>query len=570
MSSRIRFASLFVAIFALAFLVACGSSSNKATPPPTGGFSNSSLSGTYVFSFAGTDFTTTDLADSESFFAVVGTFTANGSGALTGTVDVNDPELQAALGLNSNVQTGLSATGNYSITADGRGSGTLTATIGTTTYPFGLDFVLSSTNHGLITRFDASGTGSGTIDLQTSGVPQSALVGSYSFALSGWDSITAENSLGTVGTFTLDGSGNATGIEDFNDDGNAGGLTALTLASGSTVLAGSPGTSALSTSAFPGLTFDVWVIDSTHLKLIETDTSGPVLSGDAYVSTGQSFPAGNLALSMSGVDDGVGEEGAAPLALGGIFSTSSNPNNNAGAETVNDGGSPLTTPTSVTTSYSTTNGRTLLTLGNVYNGGWPGSAPSTTGSYSFAAYPFSYGTGGVGVVLLEVDGLGGITSGTAYLQTSTSLASGQGYGLNLSGENSNGEADMIAEFTLTSSSDITGLYDVNNEGSLISDYNLNTSNNASYTLNSNGQGTAQFPSLQTNGSSEIGALSLTFYTVDGTNVSFVETDNDQVATGTFELQNASGSSAKAAALPHFAMVHSSSKALKARQNRQKK
>jgi len=66
---------------------------------------------------------------------------------------------------------------------------------------------------------------------------------------------------------------------------------------------------------------------------------------------------------------------------------------------------------------------------------------------------------------LEVDSLG-ITTGAASLQTpGATLASSQGYGFNLTGENANvGEVDDIAEFSTSSSGDtITGIIDENTE-----------------------------------------------------------------------------------------------------------
>jgi hypothetical protein len=550
-----------IALFALAVLAGCGSSSNKATPPPTGGFTNANFSGAYVFSFAGTDYTDVDsIGDSGTFFAVAGALTASPSsgsttaGTLSGTIDVNDPQLAAAIGgSTSPVQTAVSVTGNYNVTADGRGSGTLAFSFGGANTQFGIDFVLTTSSHGLITRFDTNGTGSGTIDAQTSGVTQSALSGSYSFALNGVDD--SGNPLGSVGTVSLGSSGGVTsGQQDFNDNGNSTNLAALPIATSSGVFVpvsgAAAGTATLSNSSslFPSLNFDVWIIDSTHLKLIETDGAA-VLAGDAYVSTGQSFPSGNLAYTMYGFDDD--EDG--PLAIGGLVTTSSG-SVTSGLQNWNDAGNPGNGAPSG--SYATSGGRTALSLSGFFNGGWGQSSETETGTYTFAAYPYSYGTGGTGAVLLEVDSLGGVSAGTAYLQSSTSFASGQGYGLNLSGENesSEGEVDMIAEFTVTSSSDITGLYDANFSGSIVPDYNLNTDNNASYTVNSNGQGTLTFPSLQNPSSDPLPALSLTFYTVDGTNVAFIETDSDQVAAGSFQLQNASGSSAQAAVLPQFAMA----------------
>jgi hypothetical protein len=64
----------------LLFLAACGSNGGGiANPvaPPSGGFSASNLNGTYVFSISGTDSTGFS-------YAMVGTFTANGSGGITG------------------------------------------------------------------------------------------------------------------------------------------------------------------------------------------------------------------------------------------------------------------------------------------------------------------------------------------------------------------------------------------------------------------------------------------------------------------------------------------------------
>lgn len=542
MSLRSRLV-LPILLSGLAALAGCSSSSNSSTPPPTGGFTDSDFSGTYVFSFAGTDFTNTATTGTQSFFAAAGTLVADSKGGLTGTIDLNDAELGSVL-TTSSVQTGLAANGSYKVSSDGRGNGTVSVKVNGTNYQMGIDFVLTSDSHGLITRFDGNGTGSGTLDLQSSGVTQSSLLGSYAFALSGADSV--GNSLGTIGTFTLDASGNATGLQDFNDNGD--GLADFTLTSPSTVLVGTPGTAQLTSPVFGTLGFDVWVINATHLKLIETDTTGPVLAGDAYVSTGQSFPAGNLVYTLSGVDTSAG-----PIGLGGLLNTSSS-TAVSGLEDVNDAGTVAQAP-AFSGSYNTSSGRTTLTLSGIYNGGWDETSTSTPGTYTFAAYPFTYGGAGVGVVLLEVDGSGGTTSGIAYLQSSTAgIAASQGYGLNLSGANSSGNVDMIAEFSATST-DLTGLYDVNNYGITISDYTFGTTKTpGTYSVSSGtGRGTAQVP-LQTNSSSVIDTLNIDFYAVDSTTSIVLEADTEQVAVGSFQQQNASGTAA-AAALPHFSMAH---------------
>jgi hypothetical protein len=543
---------LFLALSTMSLLVGCGSSSNSATPPPTGGFTTSSLSGTYVFSFAGIDITNSNLSN----FAVAGTLVASGGSFSSGSViDINDPALALAASANSSVQTNLPATGSYVVGADGRGNGTINVTINSVNVQLGIDFVLSSTSGGLITRFDGNGTGSGTFNLQTASVGQSALVGSYSFGLNGVDF--DGNPLASVGSFTLDGSGNATGTEDFNDNGNSSNLTDLSLVSPSAVLAGSPGTAQLDAEAglLGALTFDVWVVDETHLKLIETDASGDILAGDAFVSTGQTaFPSGQVVFTMTGGALGANiisqNPTQLPLYTGGLFTAQGGVISN-GIQDANVDGELATAP-SVGGGYSTAGARTSLTLTGIYNIITSEEEP-VTGTFGFAAYPFNGG-----VFLLEADNLGGIEAGVAYPQTSTTIAASQGYALNLSGANGDGEVDMIAEFVTNSSGGFSsGLYDANNngtDGGLVSNEQMNGNNSTppTYANNSNGRGIITFPALQQVNNSAITSLDLIFYAVNDSTLIFMENDTDQGSVGILQLQDASGSSG--AIRPAFSMV----------------
>ena len=529
-----RLLMALTAIASILLIASCGSSSSLPRPNSEG-FGDGNLSGTYVFSFSGTDITD----DNESFFAVAGTLVADGNGNIkTGsTIDINDPALGAALG-TSNVLTGAAATGSYTVTPDGRGHGTITASASGHNVQFGLDFVLMSGSHGLITRFDGNGTGSGTIDLQASGVTQSSLQGSYAFGFGGVDS--GGNSLGTVGAFTLNTSGTVTaGTQDFNDNGNSESLTDLSLISPSTVTIGTaPGTAQLTTSAagFGTLTFDVWVIDSTHLKFIETDTVA-ALAGDAFVSTGQTaFPSGTLVFTMLGEDTDGG-----PLASGGLL-TSNGSSITGGLQDVNDEGSPASAP-NVTGSFSSSGARTELTLDGIYNGNIENDN-LVTGDYTFAAYPYNGG-----VQLMEIDNAG-ITGGAAYVQSTTSFAASEGYGLNLTGANDNGEVDGIAQFVATNGE--SGIYDMNNQGATVFDQSLG--GNTSYSASSNGRGTAAFPNLQTNSNSVIGALNLTFYVVNSSTVAFIETDGTQLAIGSFQVQSSSQGQVAVAAQHQFTIA----------------
>jgi hypothetical protein len=499
MSSRNRLV-LPVILATFAVLAGCSNNSVSATPPPSGSFSNSSLSGTYVFSAQGSD-------SSGVFFGLAGTLAANGSGGITGgTFDLNDPSVGVAPG------TAISG-GSYRITSDGRGTATLNTSLGT----IGLDFVLLSSSHGLVTEYDNSASGSGSLDLQST-VAQSQIAGSYAFSLTGISSLNtttgAQPSFATAGAFTLDANGNITsGVQDLNNNGNSAGVTGLSL-SGSVSLASVPGVATLISSAGT-FTYDVYPIGSTHLKFIEHDAA-PILIGDAFTQT-SSVASGSNVFALSGLDSVAG----APFTAAGTVITNGSGTVTAGSEDINDGGT-ASEVTSLGGSYTAlSGGRSVLTLTGFNNG-----ANGVLGSYQFAAFPSSGG-----LQLLEIDNQG-ITAGTAFAQSATSIASSQGYGLNLTGVNANGEEDDIAEFT-NNNGTLTGAVDFNDMGNL----NPNQKFSATYTADTtaNGRGTIASSSFN-----------LVSYVVDSTTTVFIETDNSQIAIGSFVLQTPTAKSNMAA------------------------
>jgi hypothetical protein len=490
----------------MAVLLGCSSNSVNAVPPPSGSFSNSSLSGTYVFSAQGSD-------SAGVFFTLAGTLAANGSGGITGgTLDLNDPEV----GVASN--TAISG-GNYKITSDGRGTATLNTSLGA----FGLDFVLLSSSRGLVTEYDNSASGSGSLDLQ-SAPTQSQIAGSYAFSLTGIASLNtttgAQPPFATAGAFTLDASGNITaGVQDFNNSGNSSGLTSLPL-SGSVSLAAVPGVATLISTAGT-FTFDVYPIDSTHLKFIERDAA-PILIGDAFTQT-SSIATGANVFTMSGLDTIIG----GPFTAAGIIVTNGSGTITAGSEDINDSGTASQVP-NISGSYTAlTGGRSVVTLTGFNNG-----ANEVLGTYQFAAFPSSGG-----LVLIEIDNAG-VTAGVAFAQSATSIASSQGYGLNLTGVNANGEEDDIAEFS-NNNGTLTGVIDFNDMGNLSPDQKFS----ATYTADStaNGRGTIASSSFN-----------LVSYVVDNATTLFIEVDSSQVATGSFVLQTPTAKSSLAAA--HLAVV----------------
>ncbi len=536
------------AVLSLSFLVACGSSSPHGTPPPTGGFSNSNLSGTYAFSVVGEDI-------NGGIIAFAGTFTANGSGGITGgTIDVVEP----AGPLGSLQGVGVTG-GGYNVGADGRPeskSGLLTLV--TANGSFAFDFVLSSSNGGLITYYSTNenygGSGSGSFQLQTS-VSQSSINGqSYTFSTSGASSTA---SVATAGAFTLNGSGSvATGIEDLTSVSNTGvvdvpcGASGCTMTAGNITLsstAGAPGTASFTTT--PGtFTFDVYPVSPSQLIFIETDGTF-FTTGNAF-SQATSIPAGNNVYSVAGIDISDDE----PTASVGLLVTNGSGGITSGYQDYNDAGTSPVSPDTFTGSYTTlTSGRSVITLVGFVNESGLGCS-----SCSFAVYPFV--SGGVsGMEILEIDG-GGITGGVAYAQTaSPTFASGQGYGMNLTGSNLSlaeeveepVEEDDIAEFT-NSSGTLTGLIDFNDayQGQVTTAFAQKyTATYAADSTGISGRGTVTTPTPGTTG------YGMATYVVDSsTSLAVVNDGSGMVALGMLDTQSATTAASANAAQQHLVAI----------------
>jgi len=513
---------LFFSLSALAVLAACGGSSGKPiipTPPPSGGFTNSSLNGTYTFSISG--------ANGNGLFAMAGSFVACGcsQGSITsGTIDIVDPT-------GAQPQIPLLTSSVYSISADGRGTAQLffnTAAI--LNYEMDVDFVLTSSSHGLIIRYDQNGTGSGTIDLQDPSLSQSQLASQfYAFSVSGGDF--SNRSLASVGEFQLDSTGAitaGTGFADFNYNAVPYSETALT---GSLVVGSgiTPGTATLNAPTFSAspLVFDVYAVDSTHLKLIESDGIS-ILVGDALISPTNAFPSGNLAFNMAGPDTG-----GNLMVMGGIMASNISTGASTGIissgfEDVNDNGL-VDNGTNTVNNFSGT-----LTESPSGSGRWVVTLANFIGGATFVAYPFNGG-----LVMLEADtGLNaGVSGGSALVQQSglTDLAA-SGYGLNVSGADLNvvpaTEADEIAEFK-ASSGNLTGTIDINDGGSLAT-VGLTGTYGASPVGSFTGTGAATL---------QAGFAGMFYYLVDDSTALFISTDSTLPGLGSMQVQTTPSSAA---------------------------
>jgi hypothetical protein len=537
-----------LAVVGLGFLVACGGSgANNSTPPPSGGFSNSSFNGTYTFSITGSDVSPSSSTTGGSLepYAMSGTITASNGKLTAGTVDIVDAT--NVLGSAVAVNAGASA---YNVNKNG--IGTLTLNMGTQVAPRSFTFVLTDAAHGLIIEYDEEATGSGTIDLQPSSVTLPD--GSYAFSLSGGtselDSSTDTNvtvPIGLVGAFTVSSGTISAGLVDLNN----GGTISPALPLSGSISAGtstSPGKATLTFSSTT-LTLNVYAIDTTHVKLINPSTT--VLSGDLFSQPSTSIPSATLSFTMAGLDSS-----GNPLAVGGTVASNGTGTLSSGAEDVNDNG---TVDNNGTSSLPFSGSSTLSPTGNT-NGRYQVALSGFTGGTNFAAYPSSGG-----ILMLEIDtaGLltttGGVTAGTAMAQNSPAgVVASEGYAMNLTGSDLvNGtELDQIAQFNTTSSKLSSGAIYQNDFGVAVNNYGLGSG--SSLTPGAVGEVVLNF-----NGGNE-GAV---YYGVDSATSLALGVDGSDVSLGVIQQQGSPTSTADVASR-HLAMIKAVARANIAKKKKQ--
>ncbi|HVH50082.1 MAG TPA: hypothetical protein VM781_00325, partial [Candidatus Bathyarchaeia archaeon] len=234
-----------------------------------------------------------------SFFARVGSFTADGSGNITaGIEDVNTA-------LNG-PQTLAFSPSTYSVQSDGRGTLNLVNATGTLTF----SITMLSPTQGLIVETDLNSTASGTFILQNpTNFNVAGISGNYVFDFSGVDPAGAPDSI--VGQFVSTGSGSfSSGVLDENDNAVTSGASPFT--GGSYQLDATNGpTSGRGTVTFTahGFTFNYifYIVNGSRARMMETGNAGTVglTIGEAVAQS--SVPAtntnfnGSFAYLLSGV-----------------------------------------------------------------------------------------------------------------------------------------------------------------------------------------------------------------------------------------------------------------------------
>ena len=481
----------------LFLLVGCGGSSQtqpQGPLPPQ--FTNASLNGAYAFTING--FSSTALpgggVPTAGLYSLIGTFVADGMGNMSQGHTFYTVNTLTGIGPGSFGNQGFS--GTYSVNSDGRGTANLSTDI---VGPIVLDFVLVTSQHGQLIRFDNDASPSGTLDKLNTSLAVADLSGTWAFNLRGTD--TAGNPKAIVGVFTVDSSGLITsGTLDSNDNGTVQTNVAMQLGPASEVFVVSGlgrGGVQFSTPVDPLRIYLATILDTNHLRLQSGEFD--ILTGDAYRVSGTGI-SGSLAFTLAGTT----ANGA--FATGGILNTDGAGNILNSLRDTNDGGT-VTLNSGLAGTYSISGNRATISL----NGG----------AINLVGYP---STGGI--QLLDIDSTT-VASGVALAQTgsfSSSTLSGT-YGATLSGTDNNHQFGLIAEVTANGTGQFSGMLNLNDGGSLARAVNLS----GIYAFAPNGRATG----VLTTGS---GTRDIILYAADSSQALFIEADANQIGQGVLARQ----------------------------------
>jgi hypothetical protein len=293
-AARLRFPSMTklflpVCLLFLLFSAGCGNGPGIAGitggGSSTGNYSNASLNGSYVYHLLGTD------DSNNASYEESGVFTADGAGHITGGIDDTIEGTGAAIG---NV-----VSGTYSIAGNGTGTISFTGTVLQRT----LVVTLVSSSKAYLVEGDALNA-SGEADLQSASAISTAPTGTFVFRL---HTTSAQGSTSSVGQITVNAGVFQSGSVDTNHAGIASTPT-LTNFTFNAPIANGRGTGNFTEN--PGVTssFNYYIIDATHIALLNTDTSSNVGGqGIVEAQTGGPFSAasfsGNYAFASLGDDN---------------------------------------------------------------------------------------------------------------------------------------------------------------------------------------------------------------------------------------------------------------------------
>jgi hypothetical protein len=371
-----------------------------------------------------------------------------------------------------------------------------------------------------MTCFDTANTASGSIDIQdTSAFSTASLTGNYVFGLSGVGAGTnGGNGVAvTAGDWTMNGQGAITSGEIDVNQNLSNVLDTPLSGTYSSVDATGRGTLTFTSSAYGAQKFAFYVVNSTDLKLVETDPLGgttPLISGEVLRQAAGPFTLASLNGGYVFTVGGVDSSGLA-AGTGGVIAADG-AGHLSGTLDDNDAGSPNVTTFTGGTYNTSSTGRSVLGFAFL----------------QLAAYPAANGT----LELVEIDGIRA-ASGMAKIQAATfSNASLSGnFALNWTGTlnplpstfGSPSEEDITGQISSDGNGNLSGTLDVNAFGSnIIQGLPLGAS---TYTMGTDGRGSA---AMNTSAAS----FTMQIYQADANTILFLDVDSTRVLVGLMQKQ----------------------------------
>jgi hypothetical protein len=509
---------------------------SSATATATVLYSSASLTtttsgtGQYAIAFDGVDFSVGNPVD------VAGSIVTSGSaGSSSGMITGGEVDLNTGVGGTAFVVP--VSGGSFQVgPLDGRTSILLTLASNTVAASYTLQATLATNQHALLIDFDTSDTGSGTLDAQNPTSFATPLNSRFAFQYSGLDSNLFPVTV--AGTFLA--SNNSIAVNNPNSPVNAQDFTyvpvntnTLTVVTNDITLSGlytnadsfGRGTITMNSTDLGTINFSYYMIDQTHLKLIEIDPAPQpfILFGEAFSSPTAPTPlTGGVVCTFGGAAND------APYAGGAVFSISGATVSSGGTLDINNSGGAGTQINSSIVSGSYAN---VLTEGNV-PARYTLSLTTSKGTTLFAAYTFATAST-TGAELVEIDTNNNVdgASGTAYHSGGVSTVQGS-FALNLSGVGSSKsqpafEQDITGQLGLVNNSTtLSGTLDINNGGPIPGlPVNSTSMLNA---VAANGRGTAQV-NVSSNGVSA--KFNLVYYQIDSNTELLLDADTNRVASG---------------------------------------
>jgi hypothetical protein len=487
-------------------------------------YSDASLKGSYAFSYSGND--------SSGFYAVAGSFVADGQGSIT-----NGVEDIRRVGSSQPLTRVPISGGNYSVGADGRGQALVT----TTANPAGnsFRFAMTTNQHAVLIGFDNSSTGSGSLDQQNIDFLNSSAIsqidGPYVFAFSGVDGSFLPRSL--AGRFVANGSGGITNSGSIVDNNDNGTVDASDTSLGGSIsmdpifASSGRGTITLTTTSnsIGSLEFAFYLTDNTHLHLVEVDENA-YLTGDVYQGvSGDSFSNSLLASSAYSLAGG-GNSSEGAYAVGGVFVSSGSGSVSSGVLDINNNGTTAlnTTVSSCPYTVDPSTGRIDLILSTA-------SGTCTSGSKGvseFSLYASSQGPW----LLLELDSAA-VSTGYLYPQSSTPAGFTGNFAICLGGLGAFNatpalfQPDTSGQVELSGSSITTGNFDINVYSSTYASDPVATATSTVGAPASNGRGTGIVKL-----SNPVSTYTVSLYYVSSSTALLLDQDSHRVSVGFLENQ----------------------------------